>query len=154
MMKRKKVYIVICSVIALGIAVLLVQTSMTGNKTDPDFRWVLGNMEYSPVYLTTGKTVVVPFEFRVGGHVSEVSLLLEGDAVQQKGIVLEDTVVKAENGTVSSKVIFRLQPEATMRAGRYHVAVVASDAATQGIIRRGEIPYVLNMLDLIWKCSC
>jgi hypothetical protein len=125
-----------------------------GKEAEPHFRWVSGNPGNGIVQVTTGKAVEVPFEFRVGPGVTEMSFALRDEPFLQRGIFLGDAVVPVRDGIASSRVIFRFEPGAGIRAGRYQLAIIARDTATGRILREGEIPFVIDALDLIWKCSC
>ena len=98
--------------------------------------------------------MVVPFEFRVGNSVSEVRLAIRDESLQEGGAFLEGTAVPVRNGMVSSKVIFKFQPGAEIKAGRYALTIIARDIATGINIREGGIPFAVDILDLTWKCSC
>jgi hypothetical protein len=113
-----------------------------------------GNPGDKVLQIATGKAVVVPFEFKVGPKVTEMHFTLRNEPLLKEGIFLEDAVVPVRDGIASSKVIFRFTPGAGIKAGRYHLSIIARDAATGRIFREGEIPFVIDALDLIWKCSC
>lgn len=153
-MKRRKTFMVICTFIVSSVALLLVHSFTTCNNTGSHFSWGSGNPKDSVVQVTTGKTVVVPFEFRVGNNVSEVRLAIRDGSLQGKGVFVEGTAVPLRNGMASSKVIFKFQPGAGVKAGRYPLTIIGRDTATGITIREAEIPFDVDILDLIWKCSC
>jgi|MudIll2142460700_1097286.scaffolds.fasta_scaffold20885_4 hypothetical protein len=153
-MKKRKTFVIICTFIVSCIALLLVHQFTPGNNAGSHFSWGSGNQKDSVVQVTTGKTVVVPFEFRVGNNVSEVRLAIRDESLRERGAFLEKTAVPVRNGMVSSKAIFKFQPGAGIKAGRYALTIIARDIATGITIREGEIPFDVDILDLIWKCSC
>ncbi|MFI5296356.1 MAG: hypothetical protein ACHQ0Y_15185 [Thermodesulfovibrionales bacterium] len=151
---RSKVLIGICSLFVVVIALFF--SGLVGNvkKSGLYFKWSKGNPQDTVVQVTTGKEAIVPFEFRVEGRVSKVSLAIGNESLKGKGISFEETVVPVRNGVASSKVIFNILPEGRVGAGRHYLTIIASDVGTGRIIREGEIPFALDMLDLIWRCSC
>jgi hypothetical protein len=153
-MKRRKTFVIMCVFFISCIALLLFLPFKKGNSAGSYFTWVSGNPKDSVVPVTTGKTVVVPFEFRVGDDISEMSFEIKDESLRAKGVFFEDTVVPVRNGRVSSKVIFKFQPEDGIKAGRYALTIIARDTATGKIIQEGDVPFTVDMLDLIWKCSC
>jgi hypothetical protein len=126
----------------------------SGKKSGSSFRWSTGVAQDTVIHITTGKAVVVPFEFRVESKVSTVSLAIGDASLQEKGIAFEETAIAVKNGVAFSKVIFNIRTEGRLRAGRYHLTIIATDAATGRIVSEGELPFNLDMLDLIWRCSC
>lgn len=154
MQTRSKVLIGICCLVVVIIALFF--SGLVGNvkKSGPYFKWSKGNPQDTVVQVTTGKEAIVPFEFRVEGRVSKVSLAIGDESLKEKGISFEEPVVPVRNGVASSKVIFNILPEGRVRAGRYYLTIIVSDVETSRIIREGEIPFALDMLDLIWRCSC
>jgi hypothetical protein len=152
---KRKTFVIICT-LAISCVLLFVCKPFfsDGNSGGSHFSWVANNPKDSVVQVVTGKPVVVPFEFRVGSAVSEMRFEIKDESLRMKGISLEDTVVPVRNGTASSRVIFNFQTGTGMKAGRYALTVVARDTASGKIIREGEIPFAVDMLDLIWKCSC
>ena len=151
---RRKTLVLVCSLCASFMVLLLSYLFTRGDEAESYFKWVSGNSGNSVVQVATGEVVVVPFEFKVGPKVTELSFTLRNEPLLQKSIFLEDAVVPVWGGVASSKVIFTFKPEAGIKAGRYHLAIIARDTATGRIIREGEIPFVIDALDLIWKCSC
>jgi hypothetical protein len=154
MTKQRKNFIIICSVFISVTAFFLLHHFTTVNKAESYFKWISGNPKDRSVQVSTGKTVVLPIEFRVGAHISGISLAIRDESLQRKGIFLEDSIVPVRNGTASSKVIFNIRPGSGLKAGHYYLTIIARDTATGNTIREGEIPFALDMLDLIWKCSC
>ncbi|MDP2268249.1 MAG: hypothetical protein Q8K46_03685, partial [Deltaproteobacteria bacterium] len=91
---------------------LLFSVYTKSNTADPYFQWSSGNPGDSAVQVDTGKTIVVPFEFRVGDDVTEMSLSISDESWLKKGVLLKDSIVPVRNGIASSKVIFNFRPEA------------------------------------------
>ena len=151
---RRKTLVLVCSLCASFIVLLLSYLFTRGDEAESYFSWVSGNPGNRVVQVATGEAVVVPFEFKVGPKVTEMRFTLRNEPFLQKGIFLGDAVVPVRDGIASSRVIFTFKPEAGIKAGRYHLAIIARDTATGRIIREGEIPFVIDALDLLWKCSC
>jgi hypothetical protein len=151
---RGKMLTGICSVIVIVIALSFSRFIEQGNNQESYFKWFHLNPHDTVIQVTTGKTVVVPFEFKVEGRVSEMRLAIRDDLLKGKGISLEATVIPVRNGVVSSNVIFNIRKGSGIKAGRYYLANIARDTATGQIIREGEILFALDLLDLIWRCSC
>lgn len=150
---KKKTFVIICTLAISCIVLFICKPIKDSNLGGSYFSWVVGNTKDSVVQVVTGKTVVVPFEFRVGSTVSEMRFEIKDESLRMKGIFLEDSVIPVKNGMASSRVIFNFQPGAGMKAGRHALTVIARDTSGK-IIRQGEIPFAVDMLDLIWKCSC
>jgi hypothetical protein len=151
---KRKTFVIICTLAILSVVLFVCEPFRDGNSGRSYFSWVTGNAKNSVVQVVTGKTVVVPFEFRAGSTVSEVRFEIKDESLWMNGIFLEDTVVPVRNGMASSRVLFNFQSGAGMKAGRYALTVIARDTVSGKIIREGEIPFAVDMLDLIWKCSC
>jgi len=151
---RSKVLLGICCLLVGVVALSFSGLIGSGMKSGSNFKWSTGALQATVVQVTTGKAAVVPFEFRVEGIVSKVSLAIGDESLKEKGISFEETVVPMRNGVAFSKVIFNIRPEGRLRAGRYNLTIIARDAATGRVVREGEIPFALDMLDLIWRCSC
>ena len=151
---RRKTLVLLCFLGVFFSVLLVVYLFPRGKEAESYFTWVSGNLSNSVVQVATGEAVMVPFEFNVGPSVTETSFTLMNEPLLRKSILLEDTVVPVRNGIASSKVKFRFEPGAGVRAGRYHLAIIARDTATGNIVHEGEIPFVIDALDLIWKCSC
>jgi hypothetical protein len=151
---RSKVLIGICCLLVVIAALAFSGLVGSGKKSGSYFKWSTGDLQDAVVQVTTGKAAIVPFEFRVEGRVSKVSLAIGNESLKEKGISFEEPVVPMRNGVASSKVIFNIRPEDRLWAGRHYLTVIVRDAATGRIVREGEIPFALDMLDLIWRCSC
>ena len=151
---RSKVLLGICCLLVVIAALAFSGLVGSGKKSGSYFKWSTGDPQDTVVQVTTGKAAIVPFEFRVEGGVLKVSLAIEDEVLKEKDISFEETVVPVKNGVAFSKVIFNIRPEGRFRAGHYHLTIIARDAATGRIVREGEIPFALDMLDLIWRCSC
>lgn len=154
MRMRSRVLIGICCLLVVIVALSFSGISGSGRKSGSYFKWSTGGPQDTVVQITTGKAATVPFEFRVEGSVSTVSLAIGNASLQEKGIAFEETVIAMKNGLAFSNVIFNIRPEGRLRAGRYHLTIIARDAATGRIVSEGELPFNLDMLDLIWRCSC
>jgi hypothetical protein len=154
MTKQRRIFIITCSFFISVIAFFLLYHFTTVNKAESYFKWISGNPKDRSFQVSTGETVALPIEFRVGAHISRISLVIRDESLQKKGIFLEDSIVPVRNGTASSKVIFNLRPGSGLKAGHYYLTIIARDTATGNTIREGEIPFALDMLNLIWKCSC
>lgn len=151
---RSKILLGMCCLLVVIAALSFSGLVGRGKKSGSYFKWSTGHPQDTVVQVTTGKAAIVPFEFRVEGRVSKVSLAIGDEALKGKGISLEETVVPIRNGVAFSKVIFNILPEGRFRAGHYYLTIIARDAATGRIVRESEIPFALDMLDLIWRCSC
>lgn len=150
----KRTAVIVFVFCILGIAVLAYRSLTGGEGGEPDFSWGSDNLKDSVVQIVTGTSVVVPFEFRVGSAASELRFEIKDESLRMKGVSLADTVVPVKNGMVLSKVLFNFQSGAGMKAGHYALTVIARDTAGGKIIREGTIPFAVDLLDLIWKCSC
>jgi hypothetical protein len=151
---RSKALIGICCLLVVIGA--LFSSGLIGSckKCGSYFKWFTGDQQVTVVQVTTGKLSVVPFEFRVDSRVSKVSLTIGDELLKEKGISFEEPVIPTKNGVVFSKVIFNLPLEGRVRPGRYHLTVIARDAVTGRIVKEIDIPFALDMLELIWRCSC
>ncbi len=67
---------------------------------------------------------------------------------------MEQSVVPVVQGAAYSKAIFQMHPDRNLKAGRYLLGITVSNTKTGKIISEGDIPFALDMLDLLWKCSC
>jgi hypothetical protein len=150
---KRKTFVIICTLAISCVLLFVWKPSQDGNSGGSYFSWVAGNTKDSVVQVVTGKPVVVPFEVRVGSAVSEMRFEIKDESLRGKGISLESAVVPVKNGVASSKVTFNFHSGAGMKAGRYALTVIGRDTSGK-IIRQGEIPFAVDMLDLIWKCSC
>lgn len=151
---KRKTFLIICAFLISAIAALAYKQFNDGNGGNQYFGWGSGNQKNILVNVTTGKAETVPFEFSVGDAISEMRLEIKDDSLQRKSISLEKTAVRVRNGIASSKVIFNFKAGAGLRAGHYEVTIIARDAASGKVIRTGAMPFAIDMLDLIWKCSC
>ena len=145
---------VVCVFCILCIAVFASRPLKDGESGELYFSWVSGTTKDSIVQLTSGKSASCPFEFRVGSTVTGVRFEIKDDSLWGKGVFLEETAVQVKHSVASSRVIFNFQPDAGIRAGRYAATIIARDATSGKIIRKGEIPFAIDALDFIWKCSC
>jgi hypothetical protein len=151
---KSKVLIGICCLLVVFAALYFSGLVGCGKKSGPYCKWSTGDSQDAVVQVTTGKATVVPFELRVEGGVSKVSLAIGDESLKEKGISFEETVVPVKNGVAFSKVIFNIRPEGRLSAGNYDLSIIARDAATGRIVREDGMPFALDMLDLIWLCSC
>jgi len=154
MQMRSKVLLGICCLLAMIAALSFSGSVGSSKKSGSSFKWSTGDPQDTAVQVTTGKATIVSFEFRVEGNVSTVSLAIGDASLHEKGISFEETVIPMRNGVAFSKVIFNVRPECRLRAGRYHLPIIARDAATGRIVSEGKLPFALDLLDLIWRCSC
>ncbi|NTW59466.1 MAG: hypothetical protein HGA43_09885, partial [Nitrospirae bacterium] len=106
MQMRSKVLIGICCLLAVSVALSFSGIVGSGKKSGSSFRWSTGVAQDTVIHITTGKAVVVPFEFRVESKVSTVSLAIGDASLQEKGIAFEETAIAVKNGVAFSKVIF------------------------------------------------
>jgi len=150
----KRIFVIVCVFCILCVAVLAYRPLKDGERGESYFSWVSGTTKDRVVQLTTGKCAAVPFEFRVGSNVSGVLFEIKEDSLWGKGIFLEETAVQVRRGIASSRVTFNCERGARVRAGHYAITIIARDAASGKMIREGKIPFDIDMLDLIWKCSC
>jgi hypothetical protein len=153
-MRRRKTFIIICSLFVSGIALFLLQPFTAGDNAGASFRWVPANPGDRFVDITTGETVVVPFEFKVGADLKEISFGIEEESLQGKGIFIKGALAQVRNSTASSQVIFNLRPGEGLRAGHYRLTIIARDAATGDIVQEGKIPFGVDIRELLWRCSC
>ncbi len=148
-MNAKRLFI-ICSVAILSTMALYY--GLPNSKANANFRWISPNPALKSVITTTGNIVSVPFEFRVADNISEVSLEIEDKAMERMGVYLEKYVVLATEGIAASTAIFRLNKG--ISDGHHRLKIIAKDTATGDVISIGDIPFNVNMLDMIWRCSC
>lgn len=146
---RSKVLLGICCLLVGVVALSFSGLVRSYKKSGSYFKWSTEDRQDTVVQVTTGKAAIVPFEFRVEGIVSKVSLAIANESLKEKGISFEETVVPMKNGVAFSKVIFNIRPEGRLRASHYYLTIIARDAATGRIVREGEIPFALDMLELI-----
>jgi hypothetical protein len=151
---RAKTLLIVCSLFVSGAAMFLLHPFTTGDSAGNAFRWVPANPGDRFVEVATGKKVVVPFEFQVGPDVREMSFDIKEESLRGKGVFIEGAVTEVRDGMASSRVVFDLRPGAGLRAGHYSLTVIARDAATGDIVRKGEIPFGVDIREIIWKCSC
>lgn len=148
-MNRKRL-LIICSLAVLGAIALYY--GLKDDKTNESFRWIASSPAMKSVTTTTGNTVSVPFEFTVKENISAVSLEIKNKAIEQMGVYLENDVVLVREGIASSTAVFRLNKG--VNYGHHRLAIIAKDVATGAVVSTGEIPFNVNMMDIIWKCSC
>lgn len=151
---KRKTFVSICILAVLSVVLFVGEPFRDGYSGRSYISWITGNAKNGVVQVVTGKRVVVPFEFRAGSAVSEMRFEIKDESLWMNGIFIEDTVVPVRNDIASSKLIFNFQSGAGMKAGRYALTVIARDTVSGKVIREGEIPFAVDMLDLIWECSC
>lgn len=122
------------------------------NKTNADFRWISPNPALKSVITTTGNSVSIPFEFKVEKNISEVTLEIEDKTMEHMGVYLEKAAVEVKDGVAASVATFRLTK--AISDGHHRLKIIAKDNATGNVIGEGEIPFNVNILDVLWKCSC
>ena len=154
MMNRRKTLIIMCSFFVLGVALFLLRLFTIDDSAESFFRWISDSPEYHIVQVATGKKVVAPFEVKIGANIKEVSFDIKEESLQKSGVSIEGAVVQVRDSIASSQVIFNFRPEAGIKAGHDYLTIVARDTSTGSIIREGEMPFAVDILDLIWKCSC
>lgn len=148
-MNAKRLFIII-SIFILCIGLLYY--GLTDNGADSNFRWISPNPALSSVMTTTGKALSIPFEFRVEKNISEISVEIADKAMEQMGVHLDTPVIQVNNGVAASTVTFRVNK--AISDGHHKLKIIAKDKVTGNVISTGIIPFNVNMLDIIWKCSC
>ena len=134
--------------------VAIFMDAFAGYSSDPSFGYISGDPGSRFVNVYTGKTHIVPFEFKAEPDVSSVRLEIEDGSLRERGIYIEDNIVPVNGGTASSKAIFKISPGAKIKAGQYNLVIIARSATNGKIIGKGDIPFALNMNEVLWKCSC
>lgn len=126
----------------------------TPNKNNPYFIYGTNENRNDLIHVIDNKKVEVPIFFEIGQESSEVSLTFSGEYSEMTGLSMSDKAVTVVDGKAVSKVIILFNSNTTLKAGTHFLSVMASDAATGRILRKGEIRFSYNMHELIGKCSC
>ena len=150
----KKTIAIGCGIL-LALGILRFSDRMTTiNKGNPDFSYTLKENQEGLVQLTTGEKVEVPFEFRVNERTSRINFELAGVHTYDVGIALSNSSVTVEEGKAHGKVIIQIDSEEDLKAGSHVLTVIAKDADSGAVVRKGEIMINFNMLKVIAGCSC
>ena len=154
MRARNILLIMILPAAVIAVGLVSTQRFEKGHSYDPSIRWTSPNAQSPVLQITSGKTTAVPFRVSVEGSISDVSLSIKDEALKEKGISLEQSIVPVIDGIASSKAIFQIRPDSNIKPGRYLLGITVSNTKTGKIVNEGDMPFALDMLDLIWKCSC
>jgi hypothetical protein len=130
--------------------------SFTADQPTPNqyFSYNFLQPENTFVQVTRGQSQVVPFAFAVDATVSEIRLELEDIVLQQKGVTLEDSIVSVTNGKAASRAVFGFPAQGVIKPGTYYLNILARDTTSGKIIHTGEIPFIVDMEEIIAGCSC
>lgn len=123
-------------------------------KKDKYFSYKTESPDDIYVQVTTNKPVSVDFEFEVGEHIPKISLRVKDAFLLRRGVSLEQREVLVINGLASSRALFAFTAEDKIKPGTYYLRIAAEDTATGRIIRSGTIPFIVDILETIAKCSC
>ncbi len=148
-MNSRRLFLVTLSTALMAI---LFYYGLTDNETNANFRWISPKPALKSVMTTTGNEVSIPFEFRVEPSISEVRMEIGDKAMELMGVYLDKSVIKVNSGIAASTVTFRLNK--AISDGHHRLKIIAKDNATGNVIGEGEIPFNVNILDVLWKCSC
>jgi hypothetical protein len=124
------------------------------HPVDQNFLYDSPEAQNKYVQVTTGQSRIVPFAFTVDATVTEISLELEDQVLRNKGVILEDTIVPVTNGQATSRAVFGFFPQGDIKPGTYYLNILARDNASGKIIHTGEIPFIVDMEEIIAGCSC
>ena len=149
----KKIIAISCGIL-LALGILFFSDTVTTIKNNPDFSYTLKENQQGPVQVTTGEKVEVPFEFQVDEGASRVNLELAGIHSTVSGITLSNSSVPVEKGKAQAKVIIQIDSEEDLKAGSHVLTIIAKDADSGTVVRKGEIMINFNMLKVIAGCSC
>ena len=150
----KKTIAIGCGILlALGI-LFFSERVTTINKGNPDFSYTLRDNEKGLVQLTSGEKVEVPFEFRFDEGTSRINFELAGGHIDVAGIAFSNSNVAVEEGKAQGKVIFQIASEEDLKAGSHVLTIIAKDADSGAVVRKGEMMINFNMLKVIAGCSC
>jgi hypothetical protein len=122
---RGKVLIGICCLLVVIVTLSFAGFVGSAKNSGYCFKLSTGGPQDTVIQITTGKAVIVPFEFRVESNLSTVSLAIGDASLQEKDIAFEEIVIAMNNGVAFSKVIFNIRPEGRLRAGHYHLTIIA-----------------------------
>ncbi len=152
MQKRTKVILLFS--LALPTAILSFNLLTRPSTADPYFTYISAYPVGDYVQITTGEHLVIPFAFKVGEAHSQVNFEIHDMLFDKKVVSLQETTVPVRDGTATSKAIFTVTPKQRIKPGSYHLKIVARDNATGAVIRSGRIPVMVDMAEVIAKCSC
>lgn len=152
-MQPKTKHTVLLSLLLL-VPVLL--NSFTADRHNPDHNFSYDSLqpENKFVQVTSGQSRIVSFSFAVDASVSEISLELKDRVLEQKGIILEDTITPVTNGKAASRAMFVFPSDSDIKPGTYYLNILARDTVSGKIIHSGEIPFIVDMEEIIAGCSC
>jgi len=124
------------------------------HATDHNFSYGSIQPQNKYVQVTTGQSRIVPFAFAVDATVTEISLELEDQVLRNKGVILEDTRVPVKNGQAASQAVFGFPSQGKIKPGTYYLNILARDSVSGKVIHTGEIPFIVDMEEIIAGCSC
>lgn len=144
------------------IAILLASTATMGlsyfvewyDRPDPHFSYNSGNSNETYIQILTGQQRVVPFTFEINEGVREVRLEIVDEEFWGRGATLADLTVPVEEGLVSSHAMFKFAGQPGLKPGTYRLQLLARDTASGRVLRTGMIPFIVDMEEIIAKCSC
>ena len=149
----KKIIAISCGIL-LALGILFFSNTVTTIKNNPDFSYTSKENQQEPVQVTTGEKVEIPFEFRIDGGASRINLELAGIHSTVTGIAFSNSTVTVEKGKAQAKVILQIDSEEDLKAGSHVLTIIAIDADSGAVVRKGEIMINFNMLKVIAGCSC
>lgn len=152
-MPSKKRYIVLLSLLIL-ISALWYTFASDRQTANQNFSYDSLQPQIKYVQITTGQSKIVPFAFDIEIDVSEIRLELEDQVLQKKGVTLEDTMVPVRNGKASSRVVFGFPSQKAISPGTYYLNIRALDNTSGKVLHSGEIPFIVDMDEIIGGCSC
>jgi len=106
------------------------------------------------VQITTGQSRIVPFAFTVDATVTEIILEVEDQELWEKGVVLKESIVSVINGQAASQALFVFPSQGEIKPGTYYLNILARDNVSGKIIHTGEIPFIVDMEEIVAGCSC
>ncbi len=153
-MKTPQKYSIIFAVFA-AFCVLTIYISSASPKIDPNFSYKSGSPSSSYVQVMPDWPVDVPFSFNIDPGTTEVVLeLVDAETLYASGIELKSNTVSVANGIASSKALFDMKKDNSMRPGTYSMKIIAKDKNTGEVVKTGKIPFIVNMEQIIARCSC
>lgn len=151
-MEKSKRPIFVLSVV-LSILILFGFSYLTNaKKNDPYFNYDNGANSSGFVQVISGSRVNVPFEFLVGETSKDVRLEIKDSHFVENGASLRNSVVPVKNGIASSAAIMQF-PAKQVKPGTYFLKIEAKDSSGK-ILRTGEIPFTVDMHEIVSTCSC
>lgn len=149
----KKTIAISCGIL-LALGILFFSNTVTTIKNNPDFSYTSKENQQEPVQVTTGEKVEIPFEFRIDEGASRINLELAGIHSTVTSIAFSNSTVPVEKGKAQAKVILQIDSEEELKAGSHVLTIIAKDADSGAVVRKGEIMINFNMLKVIAGCSC